>query len=684
MQFISPVLLILVALTSSAFAATDPVYPKIKFTYTAQDIKTVCATTLAKAQSQLTRLAKIDEDARTFENTAVAFERIQNTVDEKLGAILFLSQTSPNPTVLDAANDCSDKVSSFYVQLTSRVDLFNALNKVASLDLKLDLQDAKLLEETLRGFKRSGVALPEAQRALVSKLKEQLSLAQNAFAKNLAKANDTVELSKAELAGMSDDFISGLKATEKGTYLLTLLDASSYLPFVENGTNADARKKAVTAHEKVAADLNVPLLEQAIGLRDRIAKLLGFESHAAYVLDAKMAKTPKNVLDFLGDLAVKLKPKAQADLDALLQLKRVEDPSATKVEMWDWRYYANQLKKQKYAVDNEAIREYFPVDQVITAVFEIYQKLLTVKFTEITPAYAWAPDVRLFEVRDAVPGSNDALIGHFYLDLYPRENKYKHFAAFDIMHARRNKDGSYHTPVSSIVGNFPKAAPGKPSLLLHDDVETFFHEFGHIMHQTLTTARYSSLAGTNVRGDYVEAPSQMLENWVWNRDILRKISKHYKTGAPLPDTLLDQMIAAKHANEGITWSRQLFFATVDMLYHSSGEKVDTTKVWNDLAPQIFLMDETPGAAAQGSFGHLMGGYDAGYYGYLWSKVYAQDMFTVFEQAGLESPIAGAKYREWILKQGGTQEPEVLITNFLGRPSNKDAFYRSLGIGPVLQ
>ncbi|MBI3558284.1 MAG: peptidase, partial [Deltaproteobacteria bacterium] len=338
-------------------------------------------------------------------------------------------------------------------------------------------------------------------------------------------------------------------------------------------------------------------------------------------------------------------------------------------------------KKQKYSVDNEAIREYFPVDQVITAVFDIYQHLLTVKFTEITPAYAWAPDVRLFEVRDAVPGSNNALIGHFYLDLYPRENKYKHFAAFDIIHARRNKDGSYHTPVSSVVGNFPKAAPGKPALLLHDDVETFFHEFGHIMHQTLTSARYSSLAGTNVRGDFVEAPSQMLENWVWNRDILRKISKHYKTGAPLPDTLLDQMIAAKHANEGITWSRQLFFATFDMLIHTSGEKVDTTKAWNDLAPQIFLMSETDGAAAQASFGHLMGGYDAGYYGYLWSKVYAQDMFTVFEQAGLESPVAGARYREWILKPGGTQEPEVLITNFLGRAPNKDAFYRSLGIGP---
>ncbi|MBI3542642.1 MAG: Zn-dependent oligopeptidase [Deltaproteobacteria bacterium] len=665
--------------TLSTALAADPVYPKIKFTYSAQDIKVECAAALAKASRQVERLARLGDDQRTFTNTVVAFEKIQNAVDEQLGPILFLSSVSPSSAVLDASNDCGDKVSSFYVALSGRTDLYKAIDVVAHQDLRLDVEDAKLLEETVRGFKRSGASLPEDVRAQVTKLKDQLGLAQNAFSKNLAKANDTAELTKDELAGMNDDYISTLKATDKGTYLLTLLDASQFLPFMENGTNAEARKKVQTAHDKVAAPQNVALLEQAIALRDQIAKLSGFPTWAAYQLDAKMAKSPERVNEFLADLATRLAPKVDADLAGLLELKKKDEPSATKVYLWDWRYYDNQLKKSR-AVDNEAIRAYFPVDKVITAVFDIYQRLLTVKFTEIVPAYAWAPEVRLFEVRDARAGNEGALIGHFYLDLYPRENKYKHFAAFDIIHARRNKDGSYHTPVSSVVGNFPKAAPGKPSLLLHSDVETFFHEFGHIMHQTLTDARYSSLAGTNVRGDYVEAPSQMLENWVWDRDEIKKISSHYKDGSQLPDTLIDSMLAAKHLDEGITWSRQLFFASFDMLAHSSGAAVDTTKLWNELSPRIYRMDSTEGNAAQASFGHLMGGYDAGYYGYLWSKVYAQDMFTVFQAAGLESPVAGDKYREWILRKGGVYEPDVLIRNFLGREPNKEAFYKSLGIG----
>jgi thimet oligopeptidase len=669
--------LLLATAAPTVSRAADPVYPKIRFTYTAEDAKHVCDTALGKFDKRIRHLVASEPSDRTFENTVARLEFIQNALDEEVGPILFLAETSPVPAVQDAARDCGDAVSAAYVKVFARPDLYEAVAAVAAQKPRLDLQDAKLLEETVRGFKRSGAALPEDKRVEATKLREELSNAQNAFAKNLSRANDTVELTRQELNGLSDDFIAGLKKTDKGTYLLTLLDASSYRPFMENATNADARRKALIAHENVAVKTNVPLLEHAIALRDRIAKLSGFTSHAAFVLDAKMAKTPERVLEFLGDLATRLRPKVESDLAALLALKKRDDKNATSIEMSDWLYYANQLKKERYSVDNEAIREYFPVDHVINTVFGIYQKLLSVKFTEIVPAYAWAPDVRLFEVRDV---ATDALVGHFYLDLYPRENKYKHFAAFDILHGRRQKDGTYHTPVSSVVGNFPKAAPGKPALLLHEDVETFFHEFGHIMHQTLTLARYSSLSGTNVRGDFVEAPSQMLENWVWDPAILAKLSKHYKTGESLPKRLLDQMIAAKHANEGIYWSRQLFFSLADMKFHSSGEKVDTTAVWNALAPEVFLMTEPAGSAAQATFGHLMGGYDAGYYGYLWSKVYAQDMFTVFEKAGLESPEAGGRYREWILEQGGTKEPDVLIKGFLGREPNKEAFYRSLGIG----
>lgn len=665
-----------VSLVGLASAYGAPVYPKITFSYTADDVRANCKKALGSAEARIEKLAKVPAARRTFKNTVVGLENITARLSDTLGVFYLLKETSPSPAVQEAASECSDLASAFYVKTFARVDLYQAMATVAQKDLRLDLEDAKLLEETLRSFRRSGAALSEDKRLEVAKLNEELSKLQNEYSMNLAKANDFVALTREELEGLSEDFVGGLDKTADGKYKITLLDASNYMPFAENAKNEEARKKVVAARETVAADVNTALLEKAVQLRTKIAAIMGASTFADYALEVKMAKTPQRVLEFLNDLAVKLKPKAQADLAVLLELKKRDNPEATRIEMWDWRYYANQLKKERYAVDSEAIREYFPVDHVIATVFDIYQKLLGVTYTEIAPAYAWHPDVRLFEIRDT---KSKALIGHFYFDLYPRANKYKHFAAFDIMYARRLKDGSYKTPVSAVVGNFPKPTAEKPALLTHDDVETFFHEFGHIMHQTLTNTRYASLSGTNVRRDYVEAPSQMLENWAWDKGILARLSKHYKTGEPLPAGLVDKMIAAKHVNEGIFWSRQLFFGMFDMTIHTSGETVDTTSFWRNLQRDIMLMEPTEGAQGQANFGHLMGGYEAGYYGYLWSKVYAEDMFTVFEKAGLESPEAGGAYRRWILEAGGTMEPDVLIRNFLGREPSKEAFYRSLGI-----
>ena len=664
------------ALLGSAVAEATPVYPKIKFTYTAEDVQQTCKSALSRAEQRVEKIAKTNAGRRTFKNTMAAFEEATARLSNQLGVFYLLKETSTAPAVQQSASECSDLASAFYVKTFARVDLYQALAEVAAKDLRLDLEDAKLLEESLRSFRRAGAALSEDKRVEVAKLNEQLSKLQNEYSMNLAKANDYVELTREELDGMTDDFIGGLEKAESGAYKLVLLDASSYMPFAENAKNAEARKKIVTAREKVGASVNIVLLEQAVTLRHKIAQIMGFESFAEYGLEPKMAKNSERVLGFLNDLATKLKPKAESDLSALLEIKRRDEPTATTIDMWDWRYYANLQKKERYSVDSELIREYFPVDHVIQTVFEIYQNMLGVTYTEISPAFAWAPDVRLFEIRDT---ASKALVGHFYLDLYPRANKYKHFAAFDIKYARRLSNGAYQTPISSVVGNFPKASGDKPALLTHDDVETFFHEFGHIMHQTLTNTRYSSLSGTNVRRDYVEAPSQMLENWAWDRGILSRLSKHYKTGEAMPAALVDKMIAAKHANEGIFWSRQLFFGIFDMTIHSSGEVVDTTAAWQKLQGDIMLMAPTEGAQGQANFGHLMGGYEAGYYGYLWSKVYAEDMFTVFEKEGLESATAGARYRTWILEPGGTQEPDVLIRNFLGREPSKEAFYRSLGI-----
>jgi thimet oligopeptidase len=309
-------------------------------------------------------------------------------------------------------------------------------------------------------------------------------------------------------------------------------------------------------------------------------------------------------------------------------------------------------------------------------VLDIYAQLLGVRFEPLTPPQAWAPDIREYAIYDVASGN---AIGWFFLDLYPREGKFGHFAAFPLRFGRVMSDGSYRTPVSAIIGNWPRPEAGKPTLLNHDEVVVFFHEFGHVMHETLSRTRYATLYGINVRGDFGEAPSQMLENWMWQPAVLRKISSHAGSGEPLPDALIDKMIAARHVADGVSWGAQAFYAEYDLQLHSLPGRSDPTALWFRLKAQLTVFPEIPDTYPEAAFGHLMGGYDAGYYGYLWSKVYAQDMFSTFKQEGLESPAAGMRYRQQILVPGGAEEPELLLKRFLGREVRYEPFYEDLGL-----
>jgi thimet oligopeptidase len=309
-------------------------------------------------------------------------------------------------------------------------------------------------------------------------------------------------------------------------------------------------------------------------------------------------------------------------------------------------------------------------------VLAIYSKLLGVTFTPgADDAWVKAPAVLHYTVSDTATGR---FIGDTYFDLYPRDGKYDHFANFGILPNRRLENGTIRAPMATIVGNWPLPAPGKPALLSHDDVETFFHEFGHNMAAMLAVAPYETLSG-GFRQDFVEAPSQMLENWVWNPAILKEISSRWDTSAPIPDDLAQKIIAARYVDQSYLYTRQAFYAILDMTYHTSGPKVDTTKVWAQLQGRTTPIPFIPGTIPQASFGHLMGGYDAGYYGYLWSKVYAQDLFTRFATQGLENPAAGMAYRQDILAPASTYEPDQEVRRFLGRPMSPDAFYKDLGL-----
>ncbi len=657
--------------------APAPIYPNVRYDYKPDELIAKCAKVLNRTKEALNKIAAMDTKKQlSFYYTFVPFEVALSEQEDLIEVVYLLKYASPKKEIRRASQVCLRNYFGFMSNLFARADLYKVLQKAAQSGEKLDQVDQKLKEEVLKNFRRSGAAAPPKKSKEIAKLNAKISELSMKFNSNISEIKTTVLMTAKELKGVSKGFLARLKKTKDGRYIIKPRLASHYLEIVRNAVNPQTRKKIVYIRKNLIGDKNSKLLEKILVLRQKLAKLLGYKTYAHYVLADRMAKTPERVFFFLESLRKKLSGKMADELGEMIVLKRQEDKKAYKIDPWDWRYYANKLKKTKYAVDDDKLREYFPIDHVIKSVFAIYQQLLGVTFKEIKPAKAWHPDVRLFSVHD---NKTKKLVCHFYLDLYPRPGKYGHFAAFSMIHGRRLQDGLYQTPVSSIVGNWPKPTKNQNSLLSHRGVETFFHEFGHIMHQTLTKARYGTLAGTNVKLDFVEAPSQMLENWVWSPSILKKISKHYKTGKPLPDAMIKKLIASKHATAGLYWTRQILYATIDMTYHTTVDKnIDTAKLWEQIVKKVMPVAYTPNTKPAGTFGHLIG-YGAGYYGYLWSKVFAQDMFSLFKKYGLLSQKIGMRYRKWILEPGGTMDPNKLIEGFLGRKPKFDAFYEELGI-----
>ena len=434
------------------------------------------------------------------------------------------------------------------------------------------------------------------------------------------------------------------------------------------------REELFRKNHNKAADANVPVLHEAIALRDEIATTLGYESWADYVLEIRMAKSPQAVQTFLVDLERRVAVKARRDLAALQDLRAASGDGADAVEIWDWRYYTQRLLRERHQVDPFAVAEYFPLDAVLDGLFHVYQELVGVRFVPRDDASVWHPDVRVFDIADM---DDDRLIGHVYLDLYPRPGKFGHAAAFTLRGGRDLPDGGYQRPVSALVANFTKPRSETPSLLRHSEVVTLFHEFGHILHQTLTRSRFIRFSGTRVQRDFVEAPSQMLEHWCWEPSVLERMTRHYRSGESLPADLQARMVAAKHVSSGIATLRQIYFARLDLAAHGPGAHKDTDALSRDLHP-ITGFPFPEGTHFQAGFGHLFG-YDAGYYGYLWSRVFGDDMYTRFEASDAQAAGVGWEYRRRILETGGVVDGDALVRDFLGREPTQDAFLRDLGL-----
>lgn len=647
----------------------------LHFNYQAQDLAPAEAEARVKLEKDLAALIAIPQAERTFENTIMGYERAFDNYGNALGMSGFLSYVSTDKKFRDAANDLQMQISQYMVDVATRRDVYKAIREYTDTNPRLDPVQAKLVKEMLIGFKNSGMDLNDADLEKFKALNKEKAEYIIKFDKNIQEYKDPLAVTQEQLKGLGEDYIKKLSKTDDGKYLVTL-DYPDYVPFMQNADDEQARKELEFKFNRRGGQENVELLEKTLTLRREIARLLGYKNHAELRLEDRMAKNPKTVMAFLKDLQKKLKPLGKKEDKEMIAYKNSKTGKNSRtLYSWESGYWSNKFRKENLELDSEKIKEYFPSQVVIDGMLDLFGGVFGITF-EPVDIPVWHPDVKAFKIKDKASGE---LVAYFYMDLYPREGKYKHAACFGLVEGEEKQDGTYQIPFVAIVANLNKPSGDTPSLLKHSEVETLFHEFGHVLHNALTKAKYSAFSGTSVSWDFVEAPSQMLERWAWDPQVLKKISKHYKTGEALPDDLIKRMIAAKNFGAGGMYLRQDFFAQYDMSLHTADTTPDTTKLYFELTKKIRGLPLTKGTIPQASFGHIMGGYDAGYYGYLWSEVIAEDFFGEFKKNGIFNPETGLKFRREILEKGGTLDEEKMVENFLGRPADNKPFLKSIGL-----
>ena len=647
----------------------------LHFNYQAQDLAPAEAAARVKLEKDLAALIAIPQAERTFENTIMGYERAFDNYGNALGMSGFLSYVSTDKKFRDAANDLQMQISQYMVDVATRRDVYKAIREYTDTNPRLDPVQAKLVKEMLIGFKNSGMDLNDADLEKFKALNKEKAEYIIKFDKNIQEYKDPLAVTQEQLRGLGEDYIQKLSKTDDGKYLVTL-DYPDYVPFMQNADDEQARKELEFKFNRRGGQENVDLLEKTLTLRREIARLLGYKNHAELRLEDRMAKNPKTVMAFLKDLQKKLKPLGKKEDKEMIAYKNSKTGKNSRtLYSWESGYWSNKFRKENLELDSEKIKEYFPSQVVIDGMLDLFGGVFGITF-EPVDIPVWHPDVKAFKIKDKASGE---LVAYFYMDLYPREGKYKHAACFGLVEGEEKQDGTYQIPFVAIVANLNKPSGDTPSLLKHSEVETLFHEFGHVLHNALTKAKYSAFSGTSVSWDFVEAPSQMLERWAWDPQVLKKISKHYKTGEALPDDLIKRMIAAKNFGAGGMYLRQDFFAQYDMTLHTADTTPDTTKLYFELTKKIRGLPLTKGTIPQASFGHIMGGYDAGYYGYLWSEVIAEDFFGEFKKNGIFNPETGLKFRREILEKGGTLDEEKMVENFLGRPADNKPFLKSIGL-----
>jgi thimet oligopeptidase len=650
--------------------------------HTPEAIDAMMKNAIDTANKALDQIGQQDPSKVTFQSTVVALDDLGWTAGNAANRAVVIKESSPDAKVREAAENAVKAFQDWAVGIDYREDVYEALKAFANTKPKLSGEDKKLFDETMRDYRRAGLDLPPEKRKDVEDLRKQLAKVGTDFDTNIVNAKAPLVFTKAELDGVPDSFFAapGVK-TSDDAYTVLANVTWQYNTVEENAKDEATRKKLYVARNSLAKDTNRTVLNQMLDLRNKIALRLGYKSWDDFQTEIKMAKNKAGAKSYIDNLISGIQPKFAAEVAEFQKMKAADtkNPDA-KIYRWDWHYYSNQLKRQKYNVNTEALRDYFPFQNVLQGMFNIYQSIFGLKFEKISAPFKWVDDLQLYMVTDAATGEP---LGMFYLDMFPREGKFNHFAEFGIISGKQLANGKYQRPVCALLCNFPPPSADKPSLMTHQNVETLFHEFGHCLHEITTRAKYGRFGGTHVPGDFVEAPSQMLQNWVWDKKVLDTFAADYRDPSKkIPADIIQKMNDAKRATAGVFYRRQFAFASLDLAMHDAhpeGGQWDCVDISNPVLEKVFLPID-PSTTFVTYFGH-MNGYDAGYYGYAWADAIAADMATVFEKApqGYLDKQAGMKLRKEIYEQGDGRDVTVSIEKFLGRKQSVEPFLKKIGV-----
>lgn len=640
-------------------------------------------------------------DEPTFENTIAALDEAGGRLNDAAGIFYNLMEADTNDQMQDIAEKVSPMMTEYSMYVSLNEPLFARVKAVHESADGLEPDQARLLEKTWKSFVRSGANLGAEDKETYSKLSEQLSLLTLQYGKNVLAATNAFTLNlteEADLEGLPDFVREAAVETAKSKEMEGWafdLSAPSYGAFMKYSTRRDLRQKMWMAYNTRATEgenSNIELCRQIAESRLKIANILGYETYADYALEERMAKNPQTVNEFIQKLLEPSLPAAKAEVKELYEYARANGFEDSEIQPWDFGFWSEKLKDARYSINDEQLKPYFRLESCIDAAFGLAEKLYGLTFEERKDIPVYHPDVKVYDVKDA-DGVHKAL---FYADFFPRASK-RGGAWMTEFRGQSIVNGVEKRPFISLVTNFTKPTAGKPALLTHDELTTLLHEFGHSLHGILAEGRYSSLTGTNVSRDFVELPSQIMENWAFEPEFLDTFARHFETGEALPDTLINKIVEAKNYNAAYAQVRQLQFGILDMAWHTlkggseSGhfDRLSDLKTMQELGTIAFekaalkssnVIPSIPQACISTSFSHIFsGGYSAGYYSYKWSEVLEADAFSLFKEKGIFSTEVSHSFRDNILSKGCSEDEDVLYRRFRGHDPEPEALLEKLGI-----